>query len=92
MTTDAGTGLVHTAPSHGLEDFILGKKHNLEVPDLIDEGGVFKDFVPEFSGHHIYKVSPVVMEKLGENLIFHQKIKHQSFDDVHAKTEVIDLH
>ena len=64
VTTEVGTGLVHTAPSHGVEDFEIGKVYGLEVPELISDGGVFYDTVPLFAGQHIYKVNPLVCEKL----------------------------
>ena len=76
VTTEAGTGLVHTAPSHGLEDFILGKKYDLEIPTLINEGGVYESFVPLFAGEHIYKVAPHILEALGDYLLASEKIKH----------------
>ncbi len=78
VTTDAGTGLVHTAPSHGVEDFELGKKHDLEVPELMSDGGLFHDFVPLFAGQHIYKVNPAVCETLREagNLLHESKLVH----------------
>ncbi len=59
--TDAGTGLVHTAPSHGVEDFALGTLHALEVPDLIQDDGVYRPGVPLFEGLHIYKANEPVM-------------------------------
>lgn len=55
VTDDAGTGLVHTAPSHGLEDFALGKQHNLEVPELVGPDGFYAADVPLFGGEHIFK-------------------------------------
>jgi isoleucyl-tRNA synthetase len=76
VTTESGTGLVHTAPSHGLEDFVLGKEYNLEIPTLINEGGVYESFVPLFAGKHIYKVAPLVMQELGDYLLAHTKLKH----------------
>lgn len=41
VVSDAGTGLVHNAPAHGLEDHLVGKKHNLEVASVVDESGCY---------------------------------------------------
>jgi len=78
VTTDSGTGLVHTAPGHGPEDFELGGKYGLEVPETIDEGGKFFDHVPLFAGIHVYKSDQPVLEALqGEKrLLAHSKLKH----------------
>jgi isoleucyl-tRNA synthetase len=64
VTTDAGTGLVHTAPSHGLEDFEVGKKYNLEVPELVLGDGTYAPSVPLFAGKHIFKINPEILEEL----------------------------
>ena len=64
VTTEAGTGLVHIAPGHGLEDFELSKTFHIEVPETLDEAGVFYAKVPLFSGQHVFKVNPQVMEAL----------------------------
>ncbi len=64
VTTEAGTGFVHTAPSHGMEDFIVGQKHNLEVPDYVGEDGVYRTHVPLFAGVHVYKAADPVCAAL----------------------------
>lgn len=66
VTVETGTGFVHTAPSHGLEDFELGKKYGLEIPEWVQEDGTYADAVPYFSGMHIFKVAPILLEKLKE--------------------------
>lgn len=78
VSTDAGTGLVHTAPSHGVEDFALGKLHNLEVPDLIQDDGIYRPQVPLFAGIHIFKANEPVMDALKQTncLLAAGKIKH----------------
>ncbi len=50
VTTDTGTGLVHIAPSHGEDDFDLGSRHGLEVPDTVAEDGSYTALVPGFEG------------------------------------------
>jgi isoleucyl-tRNA synthetase len=78
VTTEQGTGLVHTAPGHGEDDFILGKKFNLEVPQTVGEGGVFYDYVPLFAGQHVYKADVAVIEALekAERLLSQGTITH----------------
>ena len=53
VTSDTGTGFVHTAPSHGEDDFELGRKHNLEIPFLVAPDGSFVATVPIFAGRKI---------------------------------------
>ena len=64
VTTEQGTGFVHTAPSHGVEDFVLGKQHDLEVPELVGEDGCYHKHVPLFAGAHVFKANKPVMEAL----------------------------
>src|SRR6185437_5398989 len=53
VTADTGTGFVHTAPSHGEDDFNLGRAHGLEIPFLVAEDGSFLPNVPLFAGKKI---------------------------------------
>ena len=53
VTTDAGTGCVHTAPAHGLEDFQIGKAYDLEVYNPVGGNGVYLEGTPVFEGKHI---------------------------------------
>jgi isoleucyl-tRNA synthetase len=55
VTNAQGTGLVHTAPGHGMEDFIVGKVHNLPVLCPVDDFGNFTNDVPEFKGQFVLK-------------------------------------
>lgn len=54
VTNDTGTGFVHIAPSHGADDFYLGQKYGLPVPDHVDDAGVFRDHVPLFAGKAVF--------------------------------------
>lgn len=78
VTLDQGTGLVHTAPSHGVEDFELGKKYNLEIPELVGPDGLYYDHVPLVHGQHVFKVNEFIIEKLKEKgtLLYDTKILH----------------
>lgn len=66
VTTEDGTGVVHTAPSHGRDDFYTGLKYNLPVPNTVDEGGVLTDEAGEFSGVYFRKCDTVVVDRLRE--------------------------
>lgn len=64
VTTDAGTGLVHTAPSHGEEDFAVGQKFGIEAPFTVAEDGRYYEYVALVAGEHVYKVAPKVCDLL----------------------------
>jgi isoleucyl-tRNA synthetase len=78
VTLEAGTGLVHTAPGHGVEDFAVGKAFQLEIPEIVAEDGLYYNHVPLFAGKHVYKVGPEVIAKLEEKgaLLKQEKIIH----------------
>lgn len=77
VTTDAGTGFVHTAPGHGQEDFeIATLKHGLAVPHTVAEDGRYFDHVPLVTGHHVYKVADHVCALLGDHLIAKHSLTH----------------
>ena len=67
VTTEAGTGAVHTAPDHGEDDFYVGRRYGLGVLNYVDDHGIFRDQVEFFAGEHVYKVDPLVIDKLKEN-------------------------
>ena len=54
VTVDTGTGVVHIAPGHGQEDFELGSRFGIEVPETVTEDGRFHDHVPLFAGRVTY--------------------------------------
>ncbi len=64
VTTEQGTGLVHVAPSHGADDFDLGARHGLDVPDTVAEDGLYTEEVPGFTGTHVFKAAEPVIEAL----------------------------
>lgn len=64
VTTDAGTGAVHTAPGHGVDDFIIGQKYGLEVLNPVLGNGVFAPDTPEFAGQHVFKANQNVVALL----------------------------
>ncbi|WP_207701263.1 isoleucine--tRNA ligase [Candidatus Enterococcus ferrettii] len=66
VTLDAGTGLVHTAPGHGEDDYFAGKKYGLEVLSPVDDRGVFTDEAPGFEGVFYDKANPMITDLLKE--------------------------
>jgi isoleucyl-tRNA synthetase len=66
ITTGDGTGVVHTAPSHGRDDFYTGQKYNLPVPNTVDERGVLTAETGEFEGTYYKDCDTVVVNRLQE--------------------------
>ncbi|MGM0292376.1 isoleucine--tRNA ligase [Enterococcus sp. AZ062] len=66
VTLDAGTGLVHTAPGHGEDDYIAGNRYNLPVVSPVDSKGVFTDEAPGFEGIFYDKANPMITDLLQE--------------------------
>ncbi|SNB54066.1 Isoleucyl-tRNA synthetase [Arboricoccus pini] len=64
VTTDQGTGLVHTAPTHGEDDFNTGLKYGLEIPDTVAGDGTYTEEAPGFVGLHVFKAAEPVIEAL----------------------------
>lgn len=79
VSLEAGTGLVHTAPGHGLEDHLVGKKYQLPEYCPVDEGGRFTKDLPEnFRGLFVFKGNKVILQMLKDSghLISHKEITH----------------
>lgn len=66
VTTESGTGCVHTAPGHGEEDFYVAKQYGIEAFCPVDEKGIFTDEAPGFAGLFYDDANKVVTEKLSE--------------------------
>lgn len=66
VTTDSGTGCVHTAPGHGEDDFLIGKKYGLDVLCPVDERGVMTEEAPGFAGEFYDKANKSITEALDE--------------------------
>jgi isoleucyl-tRNA synthetase len=64
VTLDQGTGLVHTAPGHGQEDYLSGVKHGLEIYNPVDDEGRFKPDVDVFGGQQVFEANPHIIELL----------------------------
>jgi isoleucyl-tRNA synthetase len=78
VTTEMGTGFVHTAPSHGMDDFIVGKEYNLPMPDIVQADGTYVDNLPIFGGQSVLKVDVAVCDVLRQckALLAASKISH----------------
>jgi isoleucyl-tRNA synthetase len=79
VSTEDGTGLVHIAPGHGVDDYIAGQQHNLAIYSPVDEYGQYDDTVPEWlKGKKVLEVDGEVNKKLDELdlLIKEDKILH----------------
>jgi isoleucyl-tRNA synthetase len=66
VTLEQGTGAVHTAPGHGADDFLTGKKYGLEIYAPIGPGGHFLDTVELFGGQRVFEANPKVEQALHE--------------------------
>ena len=91
VTTDAGTGCVHTAPDHGLDDFAVSNKYGISTLNYILDNGVFKDDVELFAGQHVYKVDEAVNQVLTDHgrLMSCGKITHSYAHCWRTKTPLI---
>ena len=67
VTVDAGTGLVHTAPAHGVEDFLVGRQYNLDLHNPVADDGCFISITPIFAGMTVWAANPKVIEVLKAN-------------------------
>ncbi|MCM8819560.1 MAG: class I tRNA ligase family protein, partial [Candidatus Omnitrophica bacterium] len=78
VSMEEGTGCVHTACGHGLEDYFTGKKYNLDIIMPVDDKGRFDLSVGEFSGLFVYDANEKIIKKLKEveSLILEGTIKH----------------
>jgi isoleucyl-tRNA synthetase len=66
VTLDQGSGIVHTAPGHGADDFASGQRYGLEVYAPIDDRGVYLEGLPEYKGKDVFSANPIIVKLLGE--------------------------
>jgi len=78
VNLEQGTGIVHSAPSHGPDDFNLCLKHGIKASNTMNDAGLYSNEVPFFSGIHIFKADTQVIEKLLEHksLLASGKLQH----------------
>lgn len=78
VTIEAGTGAVHTAPAHGIEDYNVAQHYGLPLINPVGGNGCFLPGTALFEGDHVFKVNPLVLDKLRESksLLKEENIKH----------------
>ncbi len=78
VTLDQGSGIVHTAPGHGTEDFYTGQKYGLEAYAPQDDDGRFVEGLPEYRGKTVFEANPIVIELLKKRgmLVGERKLTH----------------
>jgi isoleucyl-tRNA synthetase len=91
VTLDAGTGAVHTAPGHGLEDFFVGQKYDLPVDNPVTGNGLFVEGTGLFAGQHVLKANEQVIEVLRERgaLLLSSRMTHSYPHCWRHKTPII---
>ena len=93
VTTDAGTGAVHTAPTHGPDDYLIGKIYNLPMNNLVHANGCYIDSLPLFAGRSVLKAEGTIINVLKEKdlLLAYTQIQHSYPHCWRHKTPVIFL-
>ncbi|XDE60724.1 isoleucine--tRNA ligase [Arthrospira platensis BEA 1257B] len=92
VTTESGTGLVHTAPGHGQEDYIVGQRYGLPILSPVDENGDFTEEAGEFAGLNVLKdANGAIIEALQEagSLIKEEPYQHKYPYDWRTKKPTI---
>lgn len=91
VTTDAGTGCVHTAPDHGADDFAVSQKYGIETINYLNGDGTYHDGVELFAGDHVYKVDEKIIKLLLERgaLLHQEKLVHSYPHCWRTKTPLI---
>ncbi|MEQ1635207.1 MAG: isoleucine--tRNA ligase [Methylococcales bacterium] len=91
VTTEAGTGAVHTAPGHGQDDYIVGQQYGLPVDCPVGDNGVFLPNTELFAGEHVFNANAHVIEVLQERgkLVHNQALQHSYPHCWRHKTPII---
>ena len=91
VTTESGTGLVHTAPAHGVEDFQVGQKYGLSAEQPVDDRGRFKQNVESFAGQSVRDAEKPILELLEKNgaLLHREPFRHSYPHCWRHKTPII---
>jgi isoleucyl-tRNA synthetase len=78
VTLDQGSGIVHTAPGHGVDDFNSGQKYGLEIYAPLDDKGVYLEGLPEYKGKDVFTANPIVVKLLADRgaLLGNHPYKH----------------
>ena len=91
VTTESGTGAVHTAPGHGVEDYVVGRRYGLPVDNPVGPDGRFLEGTPLFEGQQVFKANEAVVEALAARgrLLRHEAYVHSYPHCWRHKTPVI---
>ncbi len=91
VTMDTGTGVVHTAPGHGMDDYYVGMANGLEMLSPVDDQGRFTADVPEWKGEFVFAANPKIIEFLDAKglLYHHEDFVHSYPHDWRSKKPVI---
>ena len=91
VTLEAGTGAVHTAPGHGVDDYLVGQKYGLEILSPIDDKGHFTKAAGKYEGLFYKKANKVICEDIGlsGHLLKQKEIKHSYPHDWRSRKPVI---
>ncbi len=91
VTLEAGTGCVHTAPAHGLDDYNVGQKYDLPMESPVDEGGLYNENFLPMKGVHIWKANKLLVEQMKESghLIHFSTFVHSYPHNWRSKTPLI---
>jgi len=91
VTTDAGTGAVHTAPGHGQDDYVVGSRYHLKVDNPVDGAGRFLPDTPLFAGEHVFNANDRIIEVLKAKgaLLHEESVRHSYPHCWRHKTPII---
>ena len=78
VTMDQGTGVVHTAPSHGADDFLTGLKYNLDATTRVDAAGFIREGLPEYDGKKVWEANAPIVDLLQDRgvLLHTEPLEH----------------
>jgi len=78
VTMDQGTGAVHTAPSHGSDDFYTGQRYKLDATTNVDEAGIMRNGLPEYDGKTVFQANPAIIQLLRDRgvLMHEERLEH----------------
>ncbi len=91
VTLEAGTGLVHTAPAHGIDDYLMGVQYHLPTDNPVDDAGNFHAHLPLVGGLSVWKSNKVIIDALqsSDALLLAEKLEHSYPHCWRHKTPII---
>ncbi len=91
VTTEAGTGAVHTAPGHGQDDYVVGQRYGIPVDNPVGSNGVFLEDTPLFAGKHVFSANDDVIDVLKAKgaLVHAEALRHSYPHCWRHKTPII---